>query len=161
MRRLRQPAVLDDAALARALDRLHDVVRERGLKSSAVRDDVARVALRRDGHFSVDDLAKELRDRGIPGAHTATIYRVLPLLVDAGLVQLTLMSTRDVAHYERSFEREHHDHLICTTCGKVVEFQFEAIEVLQRDIAEKFGFQLSSHVHELLGVCKDCRTSSK
>jgi Fur family ferric uptake transcriptional regulator len=159
MRRLRQPSALDDAALLRALERLHDVVRQRGLKSSSVRDDVARVALRRDGHFSVDDLAKELRERGIPGAHTATIYRVLPLLVDAGLIQLTLMSTRDVAHYERAFEREHHDHLICTACGKVVEFQFEAIEVLQRDIAEKFGFRLSSHVHELLGVCKDCRAA--
>ena len=128
----------------------------RGLKSSSVRETIARAALCREGHFSVDDLAKELRDRGIAGIHTATIYRVLPLLVDAGLIQLTLVSTGGVARYERAFEREHHDHLICTACGKVVEFQFEAIEVLQRDIAERFKFRLTRHVHELLGICEDC-----
>lgn len=160
MRRLPQPAALDDAGLQRALDRLLALVRARGLKSSAVRDAVARTALKRQGHFSVEDLVKELRDSGVSDAHPATVYRVLPLLVDAGLLQLALVSTGDGAHYERAFEREHHDHLICIRCGRVVEFQFEAIEVLQSDVAERFGFQLTGHVHELLGTCKTCRSSA-
>jgi Fur family transcriptional regulator, ferric uptake regulator len=104
-------------------------------------------------------LVKELREGGVSDAHPATVYRVLPLLVDAGLLQLALVSTATGARYERAFEREHHDHLICIRCGKVVEFQFEAIELLQSDVAERFGFQLTGHVHELLGTCKDCRSS--
>lgn len=160
VRRVHRPATLDDAGLQRALDHLRDVVRQRGLKSSAVRDAVARAALLRRGHFSVDDLVKDLRDGGVADAHPATVYRVLPLLVEAGLIQPTLVSTADGARYERAFEREHHDHLICTSCGAVLEFYFEAIEVLQRDVAERFGFRLTGHVHELLGVCADCQSRS-
>ena len=151
------PAALDDEGIERAVQRLRDVIRERGMKSSSVREAVARAALRTRGHFSVDDLVTELRENGITDAHPATVYRVLPLLVDAGLLQLTLVSEGDGARYERAFEREHHDHLICTGCGKVVEFHFEAIEVLQRDVAERFGFQLTGHVHELRGLCDECR----
>jgi len=160
MRRLRSPHDIDDAGLERALQHLRESVRERGLKSSSVREAVARAALRRQGHFCVNDLVQELRGQGVADAHAATVYRVLPLLVEIGLIQMTLVSTGESARYERAFEREHHDHLICTACGKVVEFQFEAIEMLQRDIAERFGFQLTGHVHELLGTCKECRVAS-
>ena len=161
MRRLHDPAVLDDAGLQRALDQLQEAVRLRGLKRSAVRDAVARAALRRKGHFSVEDLVQELRESGDLDAHPATVYRVLPLLIEAGLVQMTLVSAGEGARYERAFEREHHDHLICTTCGKIVEFHFEAIELLQRDVAERFGFRLTGHVHELLGTCRDCRAAAR
>ena len=161
MRRLHDPAVLDDAGFQRAIDQLQEVVRTRGLKRSAVRDAVARAALRRKGHFSVEDLVQELRESGDLDAHPATVYRVLPLLIEAGLVQMTLVSAGEGARYERAFEREHHDHLICTTCGKIVEFHFEAIELLQRDVAERFGFRLTGHVHELLGTCRDCRAAAR
>lgn len=147
---------LDEGGIERALETLRATVKRRGLKSSATRDAIARAALRRRGHFSVDDLVNDLRARGGTDAHAATVYRVLPLLVEAGLLQMTLVSSRDGARYERAFEREHHDHLICTSCGEVVEFEHEAIEVLQRDVAERFGFQLTGHVHELLGTCSAC-----
>lgn len=137
---------------------LNDVVRAQGLKSSSVRDAVARAALRRTGHFSVDELVKEVREGGLPDVHPATVYRILPLLVEAGLLKVTLLSSGEGARYERAFERSHHDHLICTRCGKVVEFHFETIEQLQLDVAKKFGFRLTNRFHELLGVCRDCRS---
>ncbi len=157
MHRLRQAPALDDAAVDRALSRLRDKVRDLGLKSSTVRDAVARAALKRRGHFSVDDLIADLGPNS--DAHPATVYRVLPLLIDAGLIQTTLVSTGESARYERAFEREHHDHLICTGCGKVVEFHSEAIEALQQEIAQHFGFRLRAHVHELMGFCKACAGS--
>lgn len=146
--------------MGRALARLNALVRNQGLKSSSIRDTIAKAALRRRGHFSVEELIDELR--GAPGkeVHAATVYRVLPLLVASGLLQVSLVSNRDSARYERAFEREHHDHLICVVCGKVVEFEFEAIEVLQKNVAEKFGFELTGHVHELLGRCTGCRRSA-
>ena len=149
--------ILDDDGIERALDRLKAVVKERGLKSSSTREAIARAALRHCGHFSVDELVAELREGEASEVHPATVYRVLPLLVDAGLLQMTLVSLGTGARYERAFERDQHDHLICTSCGKVVEFEFEAIEVLQRDVAERFGFDLTGQVHELLGTCGACR----
>jgi Fur family transcriptional regulator, ferric uptake regulator len=156
MRKVARSQALDPVGVDRALEQLRGVVRAKGLKSSAVRDAVARVALGYDGHFTVDDLVKSLRETGVTDAHPATVYRVLPLLVEAGLIQETLVSAGDGHRYERAFEREHHDHIICTSCGKVVEFHFEAIEVLQRDVSERLGFRLTGHIHELFGVCASC-----
>jgi Fur family transcriptional regulator, ferric uptake regulator len=156
MKRLATVRALDSTAIDRALEQLSELVHRRGLKSSSVRDAVARAALARRGHFTVDELIHDLRRKGVDGVHPATVYRVLPLLVEAGLLQAALMSSGDSARYERAFEREHHDHLICTECGQVLEFQSEAIEVLQREVAETFGFDLTGHVHELLGRCQQC-----
>lgn len=156
MKRLATVKALDPTAIDRALEQLSELVRERGLKSSTVRDAVARAALARRGHFTVDELIHDLRRKGVDVVHPATVYRVLPLLVEAGLLQEALVSTGEGARYERAFEREHHDHLICTECGQVIEFQSEAIEVLQREVAENFGFNLTGHIHELLGKCQSC-----
>jgi Fur family ferric uptake transcriptional regulator len=152
MRPVRSAPKLDKAGLERALDRLRQLVRERGLKASEVRENIAKAALTVEGHFSIDELMEAL-----PEAHTATVYRVIPLLVDAGLLQAAPGPSDQGNRYERAFEREHHDHLVCTNCQKVVEFHFETIESLQRDVAERFGFALTGHVHQLFGTCASCQ----
>lgn len=157
MRRIPKSAALPDQALERAIQQLREYNRSKGLRNSTVRETVARTAMRRRGHFSVDDLVADIRAHTNTDIHAATVYRIMPLLVDAGLLRVTLVSAGDGALYERAFEREHHDHLICTGCDAVVEFHFEAIEVLQRDLAERFGFTLTSHIHELHGLCGKCR----
>jgi Fur family ferric uptake transcriptional regulator len=145
----------------RALERFRDTLRCRGQRYSSVREAIVRVALGYEGHFEVNDLVNELRQAGIEDAHLATVYRTLPLLVEAGIIQQTLLSSGERHFYEPAFERPHHDHLICVGCGKVVEFEFEAFEVLQRDIAKRYGFELTAHVHELLGRCTECRRAEK
>ena len=143
--------------LERALTMFKDTLHQRGLRYSTVREAIAKAALNYDGHFEVNDLMRQLRDAKVKDAHLATVYRTLPLLVESGLIQPTLLSAGERHFYESAFERPHHDHLICTSCGKVVEFEFEAFEVLQRDIAKRYGFSLTAHFHELLGQCADCR----
>lgn len=143
---------MDKAGIERAIERLRQVVKERGLKASEVRENIARAALAVDGHFTIDQLMDSL-----PGAHTATVYRVIPILVEAGLLQPAPGPSDEGHRYERAFEREHHDHLVCTSCQKIVEFHFETFEALQRDVAESFGFSLTGHVHELFGMCSSCR----
>lgn len=143
--------------LERALSMFKETLHKRGLRYSTVREAIARAALAYDGHFEVNDLMRQLRDAKVKDAHLATVYRTLPLLVESGLIQPTLLSAGERHFYESAFERRHHDHLICTSCGKVVEFEFEAFEVLQRDVAERYGFRLTAHFHELLGQCADCR----
>lgn len=152
MRQVRSPPKLDDAAQARALEQLQALVRQRGLKASGVRERIAKAALTQGGHWTIDELAARL-----PDTHPTTVYRTVPLLVEAGLVQDAPGAESDARRYERAFEREHHDHLVCTHCQQVVEFHFEAIEVLQRDVAERFDFTLTGHTHELFGTCAKCR----
>ena len=151
----------EEDVVARALSGFRDALRRRGLRYSTVREAIARAALTYDGHFEVNDLLSELRQAGVKDAHLATVYRTLPLLLEAGIIQQTLLSSGERHFYEPAFERPHHDHLICVGCGKVVEFEFEAFEVLQRDIAKRNGFELTAHVHELLGRCSDCRRAKK
>jgi Fur family transcriptional regulator, ferric uptake regulator len=146
--------------LERGLERFRSVLRARELKLSKVRDAVARCALSRSGHFCVEDLVRALQDEGVQEAHLATVYRAMPLLVDAGIVQATLVAPGDSQQYEVVFEREQHHHLQCGECGRIIEFQSSALQALQREIATRYGFQLDGRASELHGRCKDCRRST-
>ena len=157
VRNARKETALKPDAVARGLERFRSVLHERSLKMSRVRESIARMALSYNGHFSVDELVQVLHEKGINDAHLATVYRAVPLMVEAGLIQPALVSKADGQRYEATFERERHDHLVCTSCGRVVEYQSEALEALQREIARRYDFELDDRVHELRGRCKSCR----
>ena len=150
-----EPQVGPETLLSRALARFEGLLVERGLRLTAARRAIVEVVLARAGHFAIEDLVADLRSRGLP-ASKATVYRSLPLLTEAGILSSAVL-TRDEHTYERAVGREHHDHLVCRRCGKVVEFECEAIEVLQREVAARYGFTLEGHVHQLIGRCADCR----
>ncbi len=115
---------------------------------------IVEAALARTGHYPIEELISDLKKRGIRGSK-ATVYRTLPLLAEAGILQPAILAG-DAKSYETTFGLEHHDHLICSRCHKVVEFGFEAFEILQREVAGKYGFRLEGHHHELVGTCPDC-----
>ena len=60
------------------------------------------------------------------------------------------------ARYEGKIGIPHHDHMICTSCGKIVEFVDQDVEDLQDKIAKRYHFELQRHVHQLFGICKKC-----
>jgi len=149
-----------EKAIARGLDHLREVLRARQLKMSSVREAIARAALAYEGHFSVDELVRRLHASGVREAHVATVYRSLPLMIEAGLIQPALVAKGEGQVYEAAFERERHDHLRCTGCGLVVEYTSGTLEALQREIAARYDFELEEQVHELRGQCKKCRRAS-
>lgn len=155
MRRHRNKAAGADAAMARAVERFRDYLHGRSLRVTEIREAIVRSVMERDGHFAIEDLVRDLTKEGVD-ASRATVYRVLPLLLEAGLIQPTVLSGQKRL-YEPAFEHEHHDHLICSRCGRVVEFLFEAFEMLQKEVAAKYGFELTAHFHELVGICADCQ----
>lgn len=85
----------------------------------------------------------------------ATVYRFLRDLAANELVTEVRMGGH-ASRYELT-PKEHHDHLTCTKCGKICEFENEKIEELQSQVAKHFGFRLTGHVLELFGVCSDCQ----
>lgn len=140
--------------LEEALGRFRNFLREKSLHSTSVREELIKAIIVRKGHFDADELAADVRSQGVS---KATVYRALPLLLEAGILQPAMLSGQR-RRYETALGVEHHDHLICSDCGEVVEFQFEAFEVLQHEVASKYGYRLMAHCHELVGICSACQS---
>ncbi len=111
------------------------------------------------GHHTLDELYSVIR-RSDSGIGQTTVYRTLKLLVEAGLA-LELQFGDGTARFEPINSSAHHDHLICRQCGKTVEIHSEAIERMQKSIAEEHGYSLLGHAHYLYGLCSKCRESER
>ncbi|GAG53227.1 unnamed protein product, partial [marine sediment metagenome] len=93
---------------------------QKGLKFTPARRTILKGAFSSHKHFDTDTLYEKLRAKG-ENISRATIYRTLPLLAESGLVKETLRCQGKVS-YEHIFGHEHHDHMVCIKCGKVIEF---------------------------------------
>jgi Fur family ferric uptake transcriptional regulator len=130
------------------------IIRDLGLKVTQQRLDILEVVRGGPNHFTAQDVFETVEKRNSEIGF-ATVYRFLRTLTDSGFVTEVRMGGMP-ARYEWA-AKEHHDHLTCTTCGKIVEFENVEIERLQEKVALRFGFLLTSHVLELYGVCPECR----
>ncbi len=126
-----------------------------GLKSSDKRTFVVDYFVKAGRHFTVEELYNEIR-KTKSGISYSTVYRALKLLTRWGLAGESLFGN-SVSRYEPIDKSEHHDHLICHGCGKIIEFENGKIEKLQRDVAKKYGFNVSAHRLELYGICRECK----
>jgi len=146
-----------------AVERLHEqlvtCMERKGLRSTTQRRLVTDLFFRANGHLSIDDLLARVR-RKDPNVGYATVYRTLKLLVECGLANERQFGDGKT-RFEIRDDAEHHDHLICLSCGRIVEFEEARIEELQEQVAERHGFLVSSHKHELYGVCADCQREGK
>ncbi len=126
---------------------------DHGLKHTRQREVIVQTFSKLSDHVSMEDLLRQVREQD-PRIGTATLYRTLKLLVASGLA--TAHRFGDVTVYEPAAARPHHDHLICTSCGRIVEFENEAIEALQDKVARRHGFRVHRHKMELYGECAEC-----
>ena len=130
-----------------------------GLKRTAQRDLILEVFLRTEEHVSSERLYELVRQND-PNVGYTTVYRTLKLLTDCGLAREVRFGDGR-AHYEHNYKHQHHDHLICTDCGQIVEFFSPEIEALQDDIAASYGFIVTQHSMRLFGLCSECRKTSQ
>jgi Fur family transcriptional regulator, ferric uptake regulator len=138
-----------------ALARLGAWIEERGLKHSRQRDLIVETFFAIGGHVPVDGLVERVRVRD-PHVSVATVYRTMKLLAESGLAVARRFDDGQT-RYEAAGHGDHHDHLICTSCGRIVEFENERIEELQLRVARSHGFEVESHKLELYGRCERCR----
>ncbi|MDX8396902.1 MAG: transcriptional repressor [Mariprofundaceae bacterium] len=103
-------------------------------------------------HWGADELALSLSESG-QAVGIATIYRGLAALEQAGFIHSIQLG--DKKHYERA-DKDHHDHLICTDCGRIEEFFDKDIEYRQQQVAEQQGFSMSGHQLLIFGRCRTC-----
>jgi Fur family ferric uptake transcriptional regulator len=109
-----------------------------------------------DGHFDADELFLQMKAKG-QNISRATVYNTLELLVESNLVNQNSFGHKHL-HYERIYGYQHHDHIICTECGRVVEFSNSQIEKLQEEEVKKHGFIIDRHTLQIFGICNrtDC-----
>ncbi len=134
-------------------------LKRRGLKLTPERRDLFDEIFKRHVHFEVDDLLFRLKRRGRKISR-ATIYRGLELLVDAGVVGRVRVGEEGY-RYERLNAGEHHDHMICIGCGRIIEFYEPRIESLQDAVCARQQFHAITHSHQIRGFCRDCRKTKK
>jgi Fur family ferric uptake transcriptional regulator len=91
-----------------------------------------------------------------PKVGLATIYRTLSLLTKSGLAA-ELDFGDGQKRYEHKYMHSHHDHMICTECGKIIEFNHPLIEQFQEEVATRNGFTITSHKLDIFGICNECR----
>lgn len=141
--------------LQQELDRFQSFLQRQGLKLTNERAALVREIFARHYHFDADELLFALKDKNIKISR-ATIYRTLDLLVKCNMVRRVHLG-EDHYHYESVGQNTHHDHLICTTCGDVIEFHDSVLEKRQREICSKNNFIPTFHNLQILGVCGDCK----
>lgn len=127
---------------------------DKGLKTTRQRDLILDVFFAAPGHLSVDELAALTR-RVDGRVSVATVYRTVKLLVESGLADARNFGDGQT-RYEATVGKQHHDHLICTGCGGISEFEDKRIEILQEAVARRHRFQVTSHKLELYGLCERC-----
>lgn len=134
------------------MERFREFLTERGLKFTRQREAIAEVAFASESHLTLPELLERARALQSSVGY-ATVYRTMKLLAESGLVSEHHFAETGYSRYEVAHDGEHHDHLICVTCGRIIEYEDPEIERRQEATAAQFGFRVVSHRHEIYGEC--------
>lgn len=134
-------------------------IQKSGLKRTAQRDLILDTFLRTEEHLSSEDLYR-LVQKDDPSIGQTTVYRTLKLLTEAGLAREVRFGD-GLTHYEHNYKHQHHDHMICSECGRIIEFFSAELEAIQDAMAAKHRFQVTQHLLRIIGVCAECRRAMK
>ena len=137
------------------IDVLEEYISENNLKITKQRRIVLKVFLESKDHLSVEELYNKVL-KTEPKIGLATVYRTLALLTKSGLA-LEMDFGDGQKRYESSYRSVHLDHMVCTKCGKILEFNHPLIEKYQDEVAEQNNFKITSHKLDLFGLCQDCK----
>lgn len=124
------------------------------LKVTKERSSVLRAFMASERHVTAEELHREMKEKG-SSIGLATIYRTLNLFCECGLAEQRQFGDGQ-ARYELTYNVNHHDHLVCTQCDRIIEFENLDIEKLQEKVAKKNNFTVYSHKLELYGLCSGC-----
>ena len=133
----------------------HRHIQLAGLKRTAQRDLILEVFLRTEEHLSSEDLYRLVQAED-PDIGQTTVYRTLKLLKEAGLAREARFGD-GLTRYEHNYKHPHHDHMICTECGKYIEFFSAELEGLQDAVASQHDFKITHHTLRMWGICAECQ----
>jgi Fur family ferric uptake transcriptional regulator len=136
-------------------ERFAEYLQSRGKRITQQRRTLIEFVFRRHDHFDADELIANLAET--PAGRKVsrpTVYRTLNELVEAGLLRRMSLKGRSV--YEHDYGYPQHDHLHCTMCDELIEFQSDQIQQIREAVAREHGFRVSGHRLIISGVCREC-----
>ena len=139
------------------LEQFKTLLKTNTLKFTKQRELILKFLYENDGHYTPEEIYMLLK-KSYPDVNIgiATVYRTLTLLEDSGIASSISFGTQG-KKYELGLKK-HHDHLICTRCGKIIEFFDETIEERQEKIAQKYHFKMQDHTMKIIGLCETCQS---
>ncbi len=138
---------------------LRQYLKNNGLLHSKQREQIVDIFLKMERHPTIGDLHQRIRKKN-PKIGLATVYRAMRVICDAGLARETDFGD-GVKRFEHRYQHEHHDHLICLKCGRIIEVMSPEIEKLQERLAKKYSFTPLRHTMQIFGTCRICRRKDK
>ncbi len=151
---------MDNQSHKDILDELKTILKDKGMKYTEQRAVILEILFEIDDHLNAEEIHRIVKDKypqhniGI-----ATVYRTLNFLEEADLIS-SISFGSEGKKYEGN-QKKHHDHLICTSCGAIVEFVDVEIEQRQELIAQKNNFKITGHTMQLFGLCSKCDQGEK
>jgi Fur family ferric uptake transcriptional regulator len=130
-----------------------DRLRAAGYKITPPRLAVLQVIEQNGEHLNTSEILQ--RAQAIyPAVGRATVYRTLELLTQLGIVRPIYLGENGPTYI---WAEGGHHHLVCSACGKVVDFQQCIADQMVQELTDRFGFAIESHLLEFYGLCKNCK----
>ena len=140
--------------------RFEEFLQSRGMRNTEQRRLLVKHVFSRHEHFDADTLIDQLPSKGEEGyVSRPTVYRTLNEFVDAGLLRKFELDGRAV--FEHDYGYPEHDHLYCSQCEQLFEFQSDELAEIRDKVARDHRFQASSHRFIITGVCETCRKAKR
>lgn len=145
---------VDQATLDKVRDIFTTYLVEHSHRRTPERFAILKEIYSHQGHFDVETLYIFMKNKE-SRVSRATLYNTLELLIDCGLL-IKHQFGRNIAHYERALGCGQHDHMICTSCGRLIEFCDPRLQAIQDDAAALRHFEVSHHSLYIYGTCAEC-----
>ncbi len=138
------------------LEQFKKLLKDNALKFTKQRELILKFLYENGGHYTPEEIYTLLKqDYPDVKVGIATVYRTLSLLEESGIASSISFGVQG-KKYELGLKK-HHDHLICSACGEIIEFFDETIEERQEEIAKKFNFKMTDHTMKIIGLCEKCQ----
>ena len=134
-------------------------LKNNGMLNSKQREQILDVFLKAENHPTIGDLYELVRKKN-PKIGLATVYRAMRVICDAGLARESDFGN-GLRCFEHKYQHQHHDHLVCLKCGRIIEVMSPQIEKLQEKLAAEHNFTPLRHTMQIFGTCRQCGRKRK